>query len=63
MSEATELRCRCHRLLARIDRARLLVVLRCPRCKREAVLSVAGHDADAELQVQLRAAASEGIKR
>jgi len=34
---ATELRCRCHRLLARLDDKQVL--LRCPRCKQEAVLA------------------------
>lgn len=35
-----ELRCTCHRLLARVRNGK--VVLRCPRCKTEAVLKVAG---------------------
>ena len=54
MSRTTELRCCCHRLLARVDQARRLVVLRCPRCKREALLSVAGPGGNAEIQVELR---------
>lgn len=54
MSRATELRCCCHRLLARVDEARGTIVLRCPRCKREVLLSVAGQGRGAEIQVDLR---------
>lgn len=48
---SSEIRCVCHRLLARItDRG---VVLRCPRCKRETVLALDGREHGAVLEVHL----------
>jgi phage FluMu protein Com len=38
MSDRREIRCLCHRLLARSEEGK--IVLRCPRCKREAVFSL-----------------------
>jgi hypothetical protein len=42
-----ELRCPCHRLLARVEGQRL--VLRCPRCKTEAVVDLSGARRDIEV--------------
>jgi len=42
-----EIRCICHRLLARSENGK--IVLRCPRCKREAVFSLT----DREIEVRI----------
>jgi phage FluMu protein Com len=43
-----ELRCCCNRLLAKVEGT--TVVLKCPRCKRQAVLSLCGeHEQEVEV--------------
>jgi phage FluMu protein Com len=45
-----ELRCKCNRLLARVSRTE--VILKCPRCKKQAVLSLAENKSNVEIDVK-----------
>ena len=47
---ARELRCKCNRLLARVSRTE--VILKCPRCKKQAVLSLAEDRSNVEIEVK-----------
>jgi hypothetical protein len=58
--ETRELRCCCNRLLARVEgRA---VVLKCPRCKRQAVLSLQGGAGGGEVELMF-SDVTDGSKR
>lgn len=46
----SEVRCKCHRLLARYQNGK--VVLRCPRCKKQAVFSVVNACVPDEINVE-----------
>lgn len=47
---SSEVRCECHRLLAQYQDG--VIVLRCPRCKKQAVLSVTDASSPREIKVE-----------
>lgn len=49
-ASCSEVRCKCHRLLARYRNGK--VVLRCPRCKKQAVFSIVNACVPDEINVE-----------